>query len=335
MRTSDLDYDLPEAAIAQVPAEPRDSARLLVDTGGADPLDATVADLGRFLSPGDVMVVNRTRVRKARLLLRRATGARVEVLLLDSADGEVFDALLGNSRRVADGEVLEGRDGEPVVEVLGRGDGTARVRLIGGEDALDRHGEVPLPPYITERIGDPERYQTVFARDARSAAAPTAGLHLTDRLLDSLRASGVAIHEVELVVGLDTFRPIAGDDPLRHEIHSEWYSVPQSTADACAAARASGGRVLAVGTTSVRALESAAASGRLQDRTSLYIVPGHEWRTVDLMMTNFHMPRTTLLAMVQAFVGPSWRGLYSTALERGYRFLSFGDAMLLRRGPVR
>jgi S-adenosylmethionine:tRNA ribosyltransferase-isomerase len=324
MRTTDLDYDLPDSAIAQVPVEPRDSARLLIDTGSDDPLDATVADLGRFLSPGDVMVVNRTRVRKARLVLQRTTGARVEVLLLDSADGEIFGALLGNSRRVTDGEVLVGQDGEPVVEVLG-----------GGEDVLHRHGEVPLPPYITERIGDPERYQTVFARDARSSAAPTAGLHLTDRLLASLRSAGVAIHEVELVVGLDTFRPIAVDDPLQHEIHSEWYSVPQSTVDACAAARSAGGRVLAVGTTSVRALESAAASGRLQDRTSLYIVPGYQWRTVDLMMTNFHMPRTTLLAMVQAFVGPSWRGLYATALERGYRFLSFGDAMLLRRASVR
>lgn len=335
MRTSDLDYDLPGSAIAQVPVEPRDAARLLVATGGGDPLDATVADLGRFLRPGDVMVVNRTRVRKARLLLRRASGARVEVLLLDSADGERFDALLGNSRRVADGEVLVAADGEPVVEVLSRGASTARVRLIGGDEALERHGEVPLPPYIVERSGDPERYQTVFARDARSAAAPTAGLHLTDRLLGTLRDGGVAIHEVDLVVGLDTFKPISGDDPLRHEIHREWYSVPQATLEACAAARAAGGRVLAVGTTSVRALESAAATGRLQDRTSLYIVPGHEWRAVDMLMTNFHMPRTTLLAMVQAFVGPTWRDLYATALARGYRFLSFGDAMLLARAPVR
>jgi S-adenosylmethionine:tRNA ribosyltransferase-isomerase len=335
MRTSDLDYELPESAIAQVPVEPRDAARLLVAVADGDPLDATVADLGRFLRPGDVMVVNRTRVRKARLVLQRSSGARVEVLLLDSAGDGEYDALLGNSRRVADGEVLVAPDGEPVVEVRGRGDRTARVRLLGGDDILDRYGEVPLPPYITERSGDPERYQTVYARDARSAAAPTAGLHLTDRLLASLRQSGVAIHEVELVVGLDTFRPIAGDDPLRHEIHREWYSVPPETRDACAAARAAGGRVLAVGTTSVRALESAAASGRLQDRTSLYIVPGHQWRTVDLMMTNFHMPRTTLLAMVQAFVGPSWRDLYATALERGYRFLSFGDAMLLARAPVR
>ena len=335
MRTSDLDYELPDSAIAQVPVEPRDAARLLVAVADGDPLDATVADLGRFLRPGDVMVVNRTRVRRARLVLQRASGARVEVLLLDAVGDGEYEALLGNSRRVADGEVLVVADGEPVVEVLGRGDRTARVRLVGGDEVLERHGEVPLPPYITERAVDPERYQTVYARDARSAAAPTAGLHLTDRLLASLRESGVAIHEVELVVGLDTFRPIVGDDPLHYEIHREWYSVPASTLEACGAARAAGGRVLAVGTTSVRALESAAASGRLQDRTSLYIVPGHEWRTVDLMMTNFHMPRTTLLAMVQAFVGPSWRDLYATALVRGYRFLSFGDAMLLSRAPVR
>jgi len=332
--TSDLDYDLPEEAIAQTPVEPRDAARLLVATTGGAPVDATVADLGRFLRPGDVMVVNRTRVRNARLVLNRATGARVEVLLLDTSDGVQFDALLGNSRRLSDGEVLVAPDGEPVIEVLCRVGLTARVRLLGGEVSLNRYGEVPLPPYITERASDPERYQTVYARDARSAAAPTAGLHLTERLLASLRSVGVGIHEVELVVGVDTFRPITTNEVRGHTIHSEWYSVPDSTMDAVANARVDGGRVVAIGTTSVRALESAASTGAMQGRTSLYIVPGHRWRAVDVMMTNFHMPRTTLLAMVQAFIGPSWRDLYETALARGYRFLSYGDAMLLTRSQI-
>jgi S-adenosylmethionine:tRNA ribosyltransferase-isomerase len=204
------------------------------------------------------------------------------------------------------------------------------VELVGDDDPvalLDRHGEMPLPPYISERLGDPERYQTVFAREAGSAAAPTAGLHFTPELFDRLAERGIGTATVELVVGLDTFQPISTDDPLEHPMHTERYRVPPETMAACRAAE----RVVAVGTTAVRALESAARSGELSGRTDLFIHRGFDWQLVDVMMTNFHLPKTTLLMMIDAFVGPRWRSLYETALAAEYRFLSFGDAMLLDR----
>ena len=190
---------------------------------------------------------------------------------------------------------------------------------------------MPLPPYITERLADPDRYQTVYAREPGSAAAPTAGLHFTPELIDRLAAGGVEVVKVELVVGLDTFQPITEDDPTEHRMHTERYRVPRETMDRCRAVRAGGGRVLAVGTTSVRALESAASSGELEGRTDIFIHAGHEWQLVDLLMTNFHLPKTTLLMMIDAFVGDRWRVLYEAALHEEYRFLSFGDAMLLDR----
>jgi S-adenosylmethionine:tRNA ribosyltransferase-isomerase len=196
---------------------------------------------------------------------------------------------------------------------------------------LDVHGEMPLPPYIGARLDDPERYQTVFAREPGSAAAPTAGLHFTPELFERLSAIGVRTATVELVVGLDTFQPISTDDPLDHPMHTERYRVPESTMAACRDAD----RVVAVGTTAVRALESAAARGELAGRTDLFIHRGFHWQLVDLMLTNFHLPRTTLLMMIDAFVGPRWRQLYEVALAADYRFLSFGDAMLLdRAAPV-
>ncbi len=338
MRLEDFDYDLPPDRIAQTPIEPRDSARLLVDRGDRAPDHRHVRDLVEILRPGDLLVVNETKVLPARLALRRTTGGAAEVLLLEPLDGErrTWEALVRPGRKLKPGETLFAEDGTPVVEIGHRtetGD-TFTVSLIGSVDSLDlldAHGEMPLPPYITERLDDQDRYQTVYARHPGSAAAPTAGLHFTSELLTRLADAGVEQAKVELVVGLDTFRPIGVDDPLQHRMHTERYRVPAETLDRCRAVRADGGRVVAVGTTSVRALESAAGRGELEGRTDIFIHRGYEWQVVDLLMTNFHMPRTTLLLMIDAFVGSRWRSLYDDAQQAGYRFLSFGDAMLLDR----
>ena len=334
MRLEDFDYELPSDRIAQVPIVPRDAARLLVDRGSSGTEHRTVGDLPELLAPGDLLVVNDTRVVPARLRLTRRTGGAAEVLLLEPADGarRTWEALVRPARKLRAGEVLQAATGEEIVMIGERtaaGD-TFTVELLGPVDAmalLDQHGEMPLPPYITRRLEDPDRYQTVYANEPGSAAAPTAGLHFTPELLTRLAASGVEHATVELVVGLDTFQPVSEPDPLDHRMHSERYRVPADTYARCQAAR----RVVAVGTTAVRALETAAATGRLSGRTELFIHRGFEWRCVDLMMTNFHLPRTTLLMMIDAFVGGRWRDLYRVALERGYRFLSFGDAMLLDR----
>ena len=333
MQLCDIDYELPEKLIAQVPIEPRDSARLLVDQGSSAPRDATVRDLPQFLRDGDVLVVNDTKVVPARLHLARASGGAVEVLLLEPLDEahQMWEALLRPGRKMKPGETLHGDDGAPVVVVHGRGEkgDTFRIEFVHPDPQrlIDRLGEMPLPPYITQRLGDQSRYQTVYARDARSAAAPTAGLHFTPELLAQIRAMGIATATVELVVGLDTFAPVTVDDPRDHVIHTESYHVPAETLAAVEAAR----RVVAVGTTATRALESVAATGRTAGRTDLFITPGFEFRHVDMLLTNFHMPRTTLLLMISAFVGERWRDLYGHAVRNEYRFLSFGDAMLLNR----
>jgi S-adenosylmethionine:tRNA ribosyltransferase-isomerase len=332
MRLEDFDYDLPEDRIAQVPIEPRDAARLLVDRGSAAPEHRHVADLPDLLRPGDVVVVNESRVVPARVRLRRSTGGAVELLLLEplGPDRTSWEVLVRPARRLRPGEELCDRDGRPLVVVGERtasGD-TFEVELLGDpQHLLDAHGEVPLPPYIHTRLDDPERYQTVYATEPGSAAAPTAGLHLTTGLLDAVRAKGVPVVPVELAVGLDTFQPVSAPDPRDHHMHSERYRIPEATWSACAAAD----RVVAVGTTTVRALESAAADGRLDGRTELFLHRGRGFSVVDVLLTNFHLPRTTLLMMIDAFVGPRWRTLYATALAEGYRFLSFGDAMLLDR----
>ncbi|MET0147401.1 MAG: tRNA preQ1(34) S-adenosylmethionine ribosyltransferase-isomerase QueA [Ilumatobacteraceae bacterium] len=334
MHLAEFDYELPPECIAQVPVEPRDAARLLVDRGTAAPQHATVADLPELLRDGDVVVVNDTKVIPARLRLRRATGGAAEVLLLEpeSPDRRTWQALVRPARRLKTGEVLYSVDSRPVLSIGTRtsaGD-TFRVELLGGRDPLDElaeHGEMPLPPYITARLERPDRYQTVYAAEPGSAAAPTAGLHVTPELLARLGARGVPVLPVELVVGLDTFQPVTEADPLTHRMHSERYRVPDATWETCESAR----RVVAVGTTSVRALESAAVTGRREGRTELFLHRGSTVQVVDVLMTNFHLPRTTLLMMIEAFVGPRWRTLYATALAEGYRFLSFGDAMLLDR----
>ena len=331
---TDVDYVLPEEAIAQRPAEPRDSARLLVDRGPNQPPEhRRVHDLVDELGAGDLLVVNDTKVLPARLRLRRCTGAAVEVLLLEatSPDFAQWEALVRPSARIRVGETVFGiSDPDLQVEVGDRlDDGTRSVRIIGADPLgrIQRAGEMPLPPYITDRSAPPDRYQTVYAERPGSAAAPTAGLHLTTELIARLADRGVQMARIELVVGLDTFRPVAVEDPTEHRMHTEAYRVPESTMAACQAAE----RVVAVGTTTVRALESAAASGELSGRSSLFIRRPYLWQIVDVLMTNFHLPRTTLLLMIDAFIGPRWRDLYSTALDADYRFLSFGDAMLLHR----
>jgi len=325
----DIEYHLPPEAIAQHPLERRDSARLLVDSGGI--VDHRhVSDLPDLLEAGDLVVVNDTRVLPARLPLRRATGGAVEVLLLEGLPDGRWEALVRPSRKLPPGTLVTA-DGLDVVVEDDLGDGRRLVRLDPGDrpllEVLAKVGLAPLPPYIQAHLPDPERYQTVFADRPVSAAAPTAGLHLTTDLLDRLKAKGVNVATVELAVGLDTFRPVQVDRLDDHVIHTERYLVPEATAEAVEAAE----RVIAVGTTSVRALETWAATGEREGRSSLFIRRPYQWQVVDRLLTNFHLPRSTLLCLVDAFMGPRWRDLYTTALNEGYRFLSFGDAMLLDR----
>ncbi|MED6327525.1 MAG: tRNA preQ1(34) S-adenosylmethionine ribosyltransferase-isomerase QueA [Actinomycetota bacterium] len=353
MGPDDFNYPLPEAAIAQAPLVDRSSARLL-DATGPQVVHRAVRDLPDLLQLGDVLVLNDTRVLPARLRPNRPTGGSAEVLLLhplgDSLDdgstgplGTVWEALVRPSRKVALGTRLTVADdlAVDVLDDLGEGRRVVRPVDADGEPldrpsflaALDLHGEIPLPPYLTTGIDDPERYQTVYSDRPASAAAPTAGLHLTDEVLDACKAAGARIECLELVVGLDTFRPVAVDDLDDHRMHAESYRVPEAVLASCGEARAAGGRVVAVGTTTVRALESAARFGPNGD-TDLFIRPPFDFQVVDVLMTNYHLPRSTLLVMLEAFAGCGWRDLYATALNAGYRFLSFGDAMLVGRGGL-
>ena len=342
MKTSGFAYRLPDDLIAQSPVEPRDSARLL---RASDLTDWTVRDLPDLLRPGDLVVVNDTRVRAARLIGRRdPTGGRVELLLLGRR-GDRWQALARPARRLRAG--TEVRAGPLVARVEsdpveGRVDLTLRTASGEAGDkvverAIAETGLVPLPPYIRRVLDDPERYQTVFADRVGSAAAPTAGLHLTARTLDDLAERGISVARIELRIGLDTFRPITTEEIEDHRMHSEWIEVPEATVERMEETRRSGGMVVAVGTTVVRALETACRNGRpapYRGSTSLYITPGYRFGAVDVLLTNFHMPGSSLLVLVAAFVGESWRSVYETARSRGYRFLSFGDAMLLERAPT-
>jgi S-adenosylmethionine:tRNA ribosyltransferase-isomerase len=322
----DIDYELPPSSIAQTPLTERDQARLLVDRG--DAVDHRhVHDLPDLLEPGDLVVVNDTRVLPARIPLRRPTGGAAEVLLLEAAADGWWEALVRPSKKVPAGTALE-VDGLTVEVGEDLGEGRRMVRPDPGDrpllDVLAAVGLPPLPPYIEQQIDDPERYQTVFADRPVSAAAPTAGLHLTDQVIATLGERGIGMATVELAVGLDTFRPVQVDRLDDHVMHSEWYSIPPATIDLIAEAR----RVVAVGTTSVRALETWGQTGEVEGRSRIFIRRPYEWTVVDVLMTNFHLPRSTLLCLVDAFVGPRWRNLYAEALREGYRFLSFGDAML-------
>lgn len=332
MQLSDIDYDLPEELIAQKPIEPRDSARLLVDVEARAISHQVVSDLDTLVGPGDLIVVNDTKVLPARLALQRKTGGAAEVLLLEqrSNDARLWEALVRPGKKIKEGELLE-YFGKRVVRMGPRTEaGDTFVVEILDEAPLDlisRIGSMPLPPYIRGSLKDNDRYQTVYARNAASAAAPTAGLHFTDELLERIRLTGATIMSVELVVGLDTFKPISTDNPLDHVIHTEFYSVSQEVVDACKEAT----RVIAIGTTATRALESAFTTGKLTGRTSLFITPGYSWKIVDVMLTNFHMPKTSLLLMIESFTGSRWRELYAAAIREKYRFLSFGDAMFISR----
>ena len=310
MDATDLDYDLPSQLIAQTPVEPRDSSRLLVHRLETGQIEHRVFSELPELLGGELVVVNDTRVVPGRLRLRRSTGGSVEVLLVEERGEGVWEALVRPSRRLRPGERLG-----PIELVEALGGGRWLVRLEG-----EPSGEAPLPPYIHARLDDPGRYQTVYARELGSAAAPTAGLHLTPDLVARLDPVSVTLH-----VGLDTFRPVSGARVEDHELHGERYAVQASAWRRIAAAE----RVLAVGTTSVRVLETVARTGELAGRTRLFVTPGFEFRRVDALLTNFHLPRSTLLALVMAFVGvEETRDLYRTAIAERYRFYSFGDAML-------
>lgn len=334
------DYGLPPSRIAQTPAEPRSAARLLVAPGVAPDgalHHATVADLPSLLRPGDLVVVNDTEVLAARLRLVKASGGSAEILLLEPVATDEFrwEALVRPGRRLPPGTLLHERpSGPPVLEVgapVGDGDdGRRQIRLVD-PTVVDRAGVVPLPPYIHRGLDDPGRYQTVYASphrmEDRSTAAPTAGLHFTPEVLEACRAAGARLASVDLAIGLGTFRPVTAATAEAHTIHTERYSVTEATMEACLEAD----RVVAIGTTAVRALETAAATGVLSGRTGLYIHGAFPFRVVDLLVTNFHQPRSTLLLLVESFCGPVWRQLYATALSEGYRFLSFGDAMVVGR----
>ena len=345
-RTSDFDYVLPEERIAQTPAEPRDASRLLVlDRNQPDGRleHRTFRDLTEYLHPGDLMVFNRSRVIPARLYgTETRSGARVEVLLVRRQEPGIWQALGRPGRRLRPGaEVLISKDGSPAarVEVLAAHENGLRTVSVSDESILADLGELPLPPYIKETPRDPERYQTVYADAPGSVAAPTAGLHFTDDLLERIRGMGVSVAWVTLHVGLDTFRPIHGENIAEHKIHTEWFELPQETAAAINETRERGGRVIAVGTTSVRTLEHVANlnRGHGTDRigaatgdADLFIVPGYSYKLVDAMLTNFHLPRSTLLMLVSAFAGRERiLAAYEEAVRREYRFYSFGDAMLL------
>jgi S-adenosylmethionine:tRNA ribosyltransferase-isomerase len=358
MRTSDYDYHLPPELIAQTPLEPRDASRLLVLDRATGRLEhRRFYDILDYLRPGDVMVFNQSRVIPARLYgHRQDSGGRVELLLLRRQGDGVWEALGKPGRRLRPGITLvvspsrdslnippykqsESGDSRIEIEVLASSaEGIKRVRL-STEEGIDRLGEVPLPPYIHQKLADPERYQTVYARQPGSVAAPTAGLHFTDSLLERIQRAGVELAFVTLHVGLDTFRPVQDDDPTRHHIHTEYYEVTADTAAALNRARQEGRRIIAVGTTSVRVLEQLgqdmARAGVTEltpasGQADLFILPGHRFRLVDAMVTNFHLPRSTLLMLVSAFAGRELiLQAYQAAIDRQYRFYSFGDAMII------
>ncbi|NPD31100.1 tRNA preQ1(34) S-adenosylmethionine ribosyltransferase-isomerase QueA [Eggerthellaceae bacterium zg-1084] len=361
MRTSDFDYDLPPELIAQEPAAERDGCRLLVmDRHSGDLHDAVFRDIEDELREGDLLVVNETRVLPARLLgAKRGTGGSAEVFLLRevfdreprTATSATWEVLVRPGKRLkpGSGAVVDFADARgqvalsaEVIDWAGEGSKGGRIARLTTtaaslDEALHRVGHTPLPPYIRNYAGDEELYQTVYAKRESSAAAPTAGLHFTTQLIERLKAKGVRWETVELEVGLDTFRIVEEDDPARHQIHTERYTVPERTVRAIAEARERGGRVIAVGTTSMRSLESCwdAETGRPQARdraaTSLFILPGYRFNVVDALVTNFHVPRSTLMMLVSAFSSRDHvMAAYRHAIEQRYRLLSFGDAMFIR-----
>jgi S-adenosylmethionine:tRNA ribosyltransferase-isomerase len=355
LRTSNFDYHLPESSIGQTPVEPRDSSRLLIlhrDSGEVE--HRIFRDLSLILHPGDLLILNRTRVIPARIFARKETGGHVELLLLRRHDELTWEALVGGKGlRVGKKVFVESKDGSLLTKSAKSPDFVVQAeileilegseRLIKFSEPIEPYftnvGNVPLPPYIHEKLNDPERYQTVYSRDVGSAAAPTAGLHFTSQLLDELKEKGIKIAYVTLHVGLDTFAPVTEENPEEHKIHTEWCELSQETADVINETKHLGGRVIAVGTTSVRTLESAAQPQTADSQkpiasfvgpTNIFILPGYRFQVVDAMITNFHLPKSTLIMLVSAFAGrEKILETYKLAIQEGYRFYSFGDAMFI------
>ena len=340
MKTSDYAYDLPPERIAQTPIEPRDHSRLLrLDRGNGGIEHHRFDELPDLLRPGDLLVVNDSRVLPARLYGRKkGTGGRIEFLLLSPKGGGRWEIMVKPGRKALPGAEFEFGDGllsARILEVLEGGNRLAEFSCAGNfYETLDRIGQMPLPHYIKETLADKERYQTVYAKDPGSAAAPTAGLHFTPGLMDKLRDKGIDFAYVTLHVGLGTFRPVKEEDITKHSMHSEHYLLPPETAEKIRRTKAAGGRVIAVGTTSCRTLESVASiHGEIvpcDGDTNIFIYPGYDFKVLDGLITNFHLPESTLIMLVSAFAGYAHTmAAYRTAVEEEYRFYSFGDAMLI------
>lgn len=340
MNTSEFYYDLPQELIAQTPADPRDSSRLLVYNRAEGSVQHKIfRDIIDFLNPGDALVINDTRVIPARLYgKKQGTGRQVEFLLLNQLSGDTWEVILRPGRKLRPGDWVSFAE-ELEAEILEKQeDGVTKVKFCfqgSFEALLDEYGNMPLPPYITKRLEDRERYQTVYAKKRGSAAAPTAGLHFTPELMENIKKKGVDIIPVLLHVGLGTFRPVKAERLEDHKMHSEYYSISEESAHRINAARERGGRVIAVGTTSVRTLESAAdQEGRVKEQsgnTDIFIYPGYRFRCVDALITNFHLPESTLLMLICAFMGKEQAlEVYQLAVQEKYRFFSFGDAMFIQ-----
>ena len=341
MLLSEFDYELPEELIAQTPIEPRNASRLMV----LDPVNRTIEhhhffDLKKFLTPGDTLIFNDTRVIPARLIGHRETGGRVEVFLLRRIDGNHWETLVKPGKKAIKGSKIIFSD-ELSCEVLSHTEFGGRIVnfIYDGifEEILDRLGETPLPPYIHEKLEDTERYQTVYNRERGSAAAPTAGLHFTKEQMDDLKASGINLGFVTLHVGLGTFRPVHVENIEEHVMHEEYFSIPQETVELIHQTKQNHKKIIAVGTTSIRTLESAVIDGELKTMsgaTNIFIYPGYEFKVVDAIITNFHLPKSTLIMLISAFVGREFiLRAYNEAVKEHYRFFSFGDAMFLTRCP--
>lgn len=342
LTTKDFDYHLPECLIAQTPLADRAASRLLVlDRQTGQKQDLHFDQIINFLNPGDALVVNETRVIPARLFgIKPETGGHLEVLLLNNTQGNQWECLIKPARRAKTGtQIVFGEDGRLTATVVSEGDHGGRIIEFSYEgvflEILESLGQMPLPPYIKERLEDANRYQTVYAKENGSAAAPTAGLHFTDELLEAIKAKGVEIIPLVLHVGLGTFRPVSADSIEDHEMHAEYYQLSQESADAIQAVQARGGKIFAVGTTSVRTLETIAAKFDGQVRadsgwTQIFISPGFEFKVVDHLITNFHLPCSTLVMLVSAFYNrEAVLAAYEHAVEAEYRFFSFGDSMLI------
>lgn len=340
MKTSDFFYELPPERIAQTPIEPRDAARMMVihrDTGRHE--DRVFRDLPDYLRPGDVMVINQTKVIPARLLGEKEdTHVPAEVLLLRRIDKDTWETLVRPGRRLKKGAVVSFGGGLLRAEIGETTDVGGRIVHFQYEgifeELLDRLGEMPLPPYIHEKLRDPARYQTIYAKEEGSAAAPTAGLHFTEQVLERVRDAGVQIVPVLLHVGLGTFRPVKAEDVSQHQMHTEYWEVTEEAANQINAARKAGGRIVCIGTTSVRTLETASTEDGVvhpgRGMTGIFITPGVKFKATDVLLTNFHLPESTLLMLVSAFMGREEAlAAYREAVDKQYRFFSFGDCMLI------